>query len=364
MNLVIYLLSAFLALSFLVFFHELGHYISAKFFGVTVERFSIGFGKVLGGRRCCGTEWVFSAIPLGGYVRMKGQDDSDPTLTSDDLDSYSSKKPWQRIVILLAGPLANIILAFFIYLSLAIGGAPLIAAQKYLPPVVGKVQSQSPAEKAGLRSGDRISEICGRDIEYWFQISKAIQDCGSEVKMTVIRDGERLPIDLSTMAIDAKDEFGQSVRKKVIGISPEAKRGEKVYFSLPDALYYAWNETVEGSLLIVKSVFKMGTGEIGTENVGGPITIFDILMKFAERGLPYLLFISALISINLGVLNLFPIPALDGGHIVFNLYEAISGRAPSETVYYRITVAGWAILGGLLFLGLYNDISRYGGIHG
>jgi regulator of sigma E protease len=364
MNLVIYLLSAFLALSFLVFFHELGHYISAKFFGVTVERFSIGFGKVLGGRRCCGTEWVFSAIPLGGYVRMKGQDDSDPTLTSDDLDSYSSKKPWQRIVILLAGPLANIILAFFIYLSLAIGGAPLIAAQKYLPPVVGKVQSQSPAEKAGLRSGDRISEICGRDIEYWFQISKAIQDCDGKVKMTVIRDGERLPIDLSTMAMDATDEFGQSVRKKVIGISPEAKRGEKVYFSLPGALYYAWNETVEGSLLIVKSVFKMGTGEIGTENVGGPITIFDILMKFAERGLPYLLFISALISINLGVLNLFPIPALDGGHIVFNLYEAISGRAPSETVYYRITVAGWAILGGLLFLGLYNDISRYGGIHG
>jgi len=143
------------------------------------------------------------------------------------------------------------------------------------------------------------------------------------------------------------------------------KKDTVIHFSPSEALFYAWNETKKASLLITKGIAKMSTGEVGTENVGGPITIFDVMMKFAQAGFVYLLFIMALISVNLGILNLLPIPALDGGHIMFNLYEIIARRAPSEAAYYRLTVLGWAILGGIMFLGLYNDINRiWGGSHG
>ena len=157
MLLVLYLFIALLALSVLIFFHELGHFIVARLMGVKVERFSIGFGTILARKECCKTEWVISAIPLGGYVKMKGQDDSNPTARSSDPDSYNAKRPWQRILILLAGPLANFVLAFFLYLFVALHGAPLIAATDYLPPVVGKVALDSPAAKAGIRAGDRLT---------------------------------------------------------------------------------------------------------------------------------------------------------------------------------------------------------------
>ncbi len=134
MEIFLYIIIAIVGLSFLVFFHELGHFIAARAFGVKVERFSVGFGKVLAKRWCCSTEWVFSLIPLGGYVKMKGQDDANPLIKSSDTDSYNAKKPWQRIIILLAGPLANILTAFWIYIIIAIGGAPIITGERLYSP--------------------------------------------------------------------------------------------------------------------------------------------------------------------------------------------------------------------------------------
>jgi len=365
MSLVLYLLIALTALSVLVFFHELGHFAAARFFGVTVERFSIGFGKVLGRRRWRGTEWVFSAVPLGGYITMKGQDDSDPLAKSSDPDSYGSKKPWQRIVILLAGPLANLVLAFFIYFVIALHGAPLVAASDYVPPVVGVVSPDTPAEKAGMKPGDRIRSVDGTAVRYWYQIGEAIQKASEPVGIVVEREGRALTLRLRTKVVEGENEFRQKIRKRIIGIAPQFTPGMRVAFSFPQALFYAWNETKKASLLIVKGIGKIGTGEVGTQNVGGAITIFDVMMKFAREGFVYLLFIMALISVNLGVLNLLPIPALDGGHILFNLYEILARRAPGEAVYYRLTMLGWAILIGIMFLGIYNDINRiWGGTHG
>ncbi len=375
MSIVFYLFVAFVALSVLVFFHELGHYTAAKLFGVKIERFSIGFGKVLARKQCCDTEWAFSAIPLGGYVKMKGQDDTDPgnrgrrvakstqrvdfhTPDLDDPDSYNSKKPWQRIIILLAGPAANLILAFFTYLHIAFWGVPVAVAVDYLPPVVGAVSEKTPAKEAGLQKGDRIIEVNGKKVKYWYEIGPLIQSAPDPVHIVVQRGSKTKSLSLGTKTVDAKNEYMEDIKKRIIGIAPKIDINATINFHGKEIFEYAWRETVKATTLIATGVKKLGTGEVSHKQVGGAITIFDIIMKFAEHGISYLLFIMALISVNLGVLNLLPIPALDGGHIMFNLYEMITRRPINDTAMYYLTMLGWMILIGLMFLGLYNDIGR------
>lgn len=361
MELILYIFIAILALSVLVFFHELGHYTAAKLFGVKVERFSIGFGKPFYKTYWLDTEWAFAPILLGGYVKMKGQDDTDPLSKSDDPDSYNSKKPWQRIVILLAGPLANIVLAFFMYLIIAFSGAPVSTASPYVEPIIGSVKKDTPAYIAGLKENDKILEIGEFKIKYWYEIGDAIQKTKEPIPIKIKRDNKILTLTLSTKLIESKNEFNEVIKRKIIGIAPKIKRGDIIHFSPIEALKYAYNETLKATLLITKGVQKISTGEVDAKNISGAITIFDILIQFAKEGLLYLMFIAALISVNLGVLNLLPIPALDGGHIVFNLYEMITKKPPSEKVLYNLTLAGWVFLIGLMIFGLYNDINRIWG---
>ena len=361
MSIIFYLFIALVALSVLVFFHELGHYTAARFFGVTIERFSIGFGKILARKQCCDTEWAFSAIPLGGYVKMKGQDDTNPLARSSDPDSYDSKKPWQRIIILLAGPLANLVLAFFVYLFIAFAGAPMSVAVDYTPPVVGSVSEDSPAREAGLQEGDRILSVNHHPVRYWYEIGRDIQSAPDPVYLSIDRHGRKLSLTLSTKTVEGTNEYMEKIHRRIIGIAPKIDANSTIRFTPSQALHYAWRETVKATTLIATGTKKMVTGEVSSKQVGGAITIFDIIMKFAAHGIMYLLFIMALISVNLGVLNLLPIPALDGGHIMFNLYELITRRPPSENALYYLTMLGWALLLGLMFLGLFNDITRIWG---
>lgn len=361
MYIALYLFVALLALSALVFFHELGHYAAAKYFGVHVERFSIGFGKILARKHWYNTEWAFSAIPLGGYVKMKGQDDSDPTKKSFDPDSYNAKQPWQRIIILLAGPLANFMLAFFVYLAIASMNTPTVVAQGYQAPVIDKVTPDKPAEKIGLQKGDLILSVNGIQIKYWYEIGENIEKSLGNINLLVQRGTQIIPFTLPTKLIDGENEFKEKIKRKIIGIETHLDRNATIEFTPSEALFYAWNETKKASILIATGVKKMSTGEVSHEHVGGAITIFDLIMKFAALGFVYLLFIMALISVNLGVLNLLPIPALDGGHIMFNLYEMLTRREPSEQAIYALTLFGWAVLFGLMGLGLYNDVNRIWG---
>ncbi len=350
------LIVSLLVLSILIFFHELGHFLAARFFGVTVERFSIGFGPIIAKKRCCDTEWALSAVPLGGYVKMKGQDDSDPLAKSDDPDSYTALHPWQRIIILFAGPFANFLLAFIFYFIIALSGYETLA------PKVGKVLPDSAAARAGLQAGDIIVAIDRQPIKSWEDLSQIIASSPKPLHFVIKRNGRFKDFLITPQITTTKNIFGEKVQRAMIGIAP-AQEFVKVDMTLPQAFAFAWHKTVEAAKFIVISIEKLIEGVVSPKEIGGVISIMDITAKASQAGLIALLSFSALISVNLGILNLLPIPALDGGHIMFNLYEWISGKAPSEEVLYRLTMAGWIFLIGLMGLGLYNDINRLLGVY-
>jgi regulator of sigma E protease len=348
------ILVALLVLSVLIFFHELGHFTAARFFSVQVDVFSIGFGKRLWSKKIGKTEWSLSAIPLGGYVKMKGQDDTDPTKVSYDNDSYTSKKPWQRIIILLAGPFANFLMAFMLYLAISYMGVPKLLTY------VDKVSKDSPAYQAGVQKEDKIIQINGYNVHFWEDVGKQINASSGGITIIVERAKHLVTLQLKPKVIDDKNVFGEKITRRIIGITPLPKQTTLKYGFI-DGFSYAWDQTVKSSLLIFQSVQKLITGVVGADKLGGIITIVDVTAEASSAGILSLFFFTALISVNLGVLNLLPIPALDGGHIMFNLYEIVRGKAPSESVMYYITLVGWALLLSLMMLGLYNDVNRLWG---
>ncbi|KAB7885369.1 RIP metalloprotease RseP [Poseidonibacter ostreae] len=340
-----------LVLSFLVFFHELGHFVAARYFGVKVHVFSIGFGKQLFAKEWRGTTWQFSLIPLGGYVKMKGQDDSNPALIESGDDSYNTKKPWQRIVILFAGPFANFLLAAILYFSIAIMGASTFAAQ------IGTVQKDSPAFHAGILKDDLIVRINEHEIKSWEDIGKIIVNSQGALKFYIKRDNKLIAKTINPHISDSQNMFKEKIKKRMIGISPSGKVVQ-LDLSLSESLVYAYEKTIFSSTMIFQGVQKLIQGIIPSSEIGGVITIGKVISDASQSSIIALFTITALISVNLGVLNLLPIPALDGGHIMFNIYEMITKRKPSDKVFMFLTIAGWVILGSLMLLGIYNDINR------
>jgi len=345
------ILVSLLVLSALIFFHELGHYFAARAVGVAVEVFSIGFGKRFMTFKRWGTEWSISAIPLGGYVRMKGQDDSDPTKVSLDPDSYNVKSPLQKIFILLAGPVANFVLAFVLYFFIALGGPNILS------PVIGDVVKDSPAEIAGLKTNDTVLSINGVKITTWKEMAKIIEHSDGALNVEIQRAGF-IEFKMLTPAIrETTNMFNEVIQKKMIGIG-SAGVSHKLELSPSETLSYATEQTIFASTMIFTGLKKLIVGEVPAKELGGVITIVKLTSDATDAGWMSVLFFAALISVNLGVLNLLPIPALDGGHIMFNLYEFIFRREASEAIIIKLTIAGWVILFSLMGLGLYNDINR------
>ncbi|GGD43627.1 putative zinc metalloprotease [Malaciobacter pacificus] len=340
-----------LVLSFLVFFHELGHFLAARFFGVKVNVFSIGFGKRIFAKEWKGTTWQFALIPLGGYVQMKGQDDTKPGLVEEGNDSYNTKRPWQRIIILFAGPFANFLLAAILYFAIAIMGATTLA------PQVGKVQENSPAFKAGILPNDEILRINNTEIKSWEELGKIITTTQGSLNFFIKRDNQFISKTINPYISDSENMFKEKIKKRMIGISPSGKI-VNLDLSFTESIVYAYEKTIFASTMIFQGVQKLIQGIIPSSEIGGVITIGKVISDASESSIIALFAITALISVNLGVLNLLPIPALDGGHIMFNLYEMIVRRKPSDQVFMFLTIMGWVILGSLMLLGIYNDINR------
>jgi regulator of sigma E protease len=342
---------ALLVLSLLIFLHELGHYSAARFFGVYVEVFSIGFGKKLFSFHAFGTQWQISAIPLGGYVKMKGQEDMDPSALSYDTDSYTVKKPWQKIIILSAGPLANFFTAWVLFLGIAFGNPQVLS------PVVGQVLKDSPAQKGGVLAHDAILSVNGITISQWEELSDTITHSTGTLTLLVDRNGTRKILMVTPKVQESTNLFKEKIQKRLVGIAP-AGETHALELNFREKVAYASKQTYDTTALIVESLQKLLTGVVPAKEVGGVVSIVKITADATAYGWMSIFFLAALISINLGVLNFLPIPALDGGHIVLNLYEMIRGKAPSESFITQATVMGWVILMGLMVLGLYNDIMR------
>jgi regulator of sigma E protease len=434
-------------LGVLVAFHELGHFLAARWVGVKVLKFSLGFGPKLFGRKMGETEYLLSAIPLGGYVKLFGEDETEATTQEDRTRSFAHQRLWGKVLIVAAGPGFNFILAYFIFAGWLATGTPLFvptfqdltpdieamvpgspadtagiqigdrvsrvngrdistrtelfdavaksngqaltleikrgeqvktltvtptttpgphaSAQEpgyYLgveetPPLVTSVMQGSPAAKAGLQAGDHVVNIEGQTIHTWSQMTGIVKENPNrQLKVEVLREEHRVSLTVTPSAEKAMVN-GQSIEVGKIGISGPGRsimRSSTPLLSLYDGLGATWGWTE----LTAIGLYKMVVGDISSKNIGGPLTIAKISGEAAEQGASSVIFLIAILSINLGVLNLLPIPILDGGHLLFFLIEGILRKPLGERQREVAQQAGLVLLVGVMIFAFWNDLER------
>ena len=336
----------------LIVVHEFGHFLVAKWAGVGVLKFSVGFGPTLFGRTVNGTEYVLSAIPLGGFVKMVGED-PDATEPVDPAVSFSHQNVWKRIAIVVAGPVFNLLFAFLIF-------TVVLAAYGKRVPVdearIGGVTADMPAARAGLKPNDLVVAADGQPVT-WEQLSTAIRGSkGQPVTLDVQREGETLHLVVTPEARPDKSIFGEEIGTTyLIGI----ERGFAIESVGPiEAIGDGAAQTVWWCHTLIMSVVKIVQGRIPAQEIGGPLMIAQAAGQQAQVGLESLLLFIAVISINLGVLNLLPIPILDGGHLLFFVLEIVM-RRPLDMRHREIAQqVGLVILISLMAFAFYNDILR------
>jgi len=342
-----------IVLGVLIFFHELGHFLMARIFGVGVEKFSLGFGPRLIGKRVGITDYRLSAVPLGGYVKMVGEEPHSEIDAADIPISFTHKHVAKRMLIVAAGPFFNVLLAFVIFF-----GIFLISGTFVLKPSVGEVRDASPAKAVGLKSGDLITGINGRPVESWDEMAELISASkGRQLRVTVKRSGEVLDVAITPNLVKTKTIFGEETQRYVIGITASGDAYTRK-LNLLQAFSESLLQTYNVAKLMVVIIVKLITGAISTDTLGGPLMIAQMAGDQAKAGAGNLIFFIALISINLAIINLLPIPVLDGGHLMFFLIEAIKGRPVSLKVREIAQQIGLFILLLLMILVFYNDITR------
>ena len=346
------ILSVIVLLGVLIFVHELGHFLTAKLAGVGVLKFSLGFGPRIVGKKIGETEYLLSLIPLGGYVKLLGESEDDEITEADRARSFLVQSVWKRMMIVATGPIFNFLLAALIFTMVHIWGLPVLL------PKIGNIQEGSAALRAGLLKADLITAIDGKEIGRWTDMADLINDSGGKILNLTIKRGESLQIvSVQPTKFKVKNIFGEEVNSYKIGISPspETKIERLNPFS---AAVEGAKQTWVVSKLTLLSVVKMFQGVISPKTLGGPIMIAQLAGAQVREGLiPFLLFM-ALLSINLAVLNLLPIPILDGGHLFFYLIEAVTGREVNLKWRERAQQAGFALLVMLMIFVLVMDIER------
>ena len=352
-----------------VFIHEYGHYYFAKKYGVKVTDFSIGFGKELfGWNDKLGTRWKICWIPLGGYVKFFG--DRNVFSQSDQeeiIKKYSEEerkklfilKPlYQRSLIVAAGPIANFILAIVIFLFIY-----MFVGKDFTPAVINEVQKDSPAEVAGLMKNDVILEIDGTEVKSILDVSKLITMSTSDfIDFKVSRYDQDVLLKVKPNIVEAEDNLGNKINKRMIGImlGPYNNKINHVKLGPAKALYYSLNEVYFVTISSLKYLGSILTGSGDSSQLGGPIRIAKITGQVAEFGIVPFLSIMAYISISLGLINLFPIPLLDGGHLMFYGFEKILGRPLSQKTQEGFFRIGMFLLLFIMFFATYNDLKDLG----
>jgi regulator of sigma E protease len=439
------ILAAIVVLGVLIFVHELGHFLVAKRSGVGVLKFSLGFGPKLVGVKRGETEYLLSALPLGGYVKMIGEDPADQSAdAADPTRSFSQKSVGTRARIILAGPLANLLLPVLIF-----WGVFAIVGQPYFLPIVGTPEPGSPAAQAGLLPGDRVEAVNGIRIERWTDVETAVQaSAGKPLDFTMARDGRTFDVRLIPRSVTTQDIFGQDMQTWDLGLHPllstrigqvlpghvaeqaGLKSGDRI-IALNGAPVVEWEQlaktihespgkpvrltverdnqrfevevtprptrqqtgtgeeqigligigpapeshyerlnpvaalvagakkTADLSVLIVQGFVKLIEAKISPKTIGGPVLIYQMAGEVVQRGPVELLSFTALLSINLAILNLLPIPVLDGGHLLFSVIEWLRGKPVSLRKREIAQQVGLVLLVGLMIFAFYNDITRW-----
>lgn len=365
-NMAYYVLPFLILLGILVFVHELGHFWVARLLGVKVDEFSIGFGKELWGRTDRkGTHWKIAAVPLGGYCKFFGDEDAASAAESEKLKDLSEEEkkhvfqflpPFKKILIAVAGPAANYLFAVLVFTSIF-----MALGKMDFPPVVGSVIKGSAAEQGGIQANDRILTINGHKINNFkdinYEVTLAVD---GKADVVLLRDGMEKEISLNLVPVEMKNSDGTTTSQVMLGIKSlsimEVDHERLGFFA---ALHDASVETADITMATLRGVGQMITGKRGGEDVGGIIRIAEMSGDITKQNgiLDFVVFM-ALLSINLGLINLFPIPMLDGGHIVINLIELVTRRELGVKFKEILFKTGFALIMALMIFATWNDVVR------
>jgi regulator of sigma E protease len=348
-----YIIPFIIVLGVLIFFHELGHFLIAKLSNVKVLKFSLGFGPKVMGKKIGETEYIISAFPLGGYVKMLGEENNEEIIPEEAHRSFSQQPVVTRIAIAAAGPIFNFLLAFILF-----SGIFLISGYPIMIPEVGQVRPDSPADKSRILKGDIIEYIDGKKINKWGDIKKFIEKSPhKDLHMEIIRGNKRIATIVSPKEEIVKNIFGEEIKSALIGIVASGNIKE-LQLGPFQALVEGGKKTWELTALTVLTVVKLFQGVIPLKTLGGPIMIGQLTGDIARENLSYLLPFMAVISINLAILNLLPVPVLDGGLILLFLIEIVIRKPLSIKKREMAQKIGFFLLILLMGIVFYNDLVR------
>ena len=355
--------SAFaLLITVVVFIHELGHYSVGRWCGIGVETFSIGMGKQIWGKTDkYGTLWRVAILPIGGYVKFYGDEApsgkrSEASENIKDDMNFHNKSVWKKIATTAAGPLFNFILAIFIFSIIF-----FFRGESLVQPYVGQIVDESPAYNSGLEAGDEIIYADTKEILYFNDLRDyVLENPENEIELTVIRDGVEKKIFLTPEVISSKDRFGNDYSSARIGVigSQNPEHIELKKYGLITSIYRGTYETYNLSAKILSYLGKLIAGRESIDQMGGPIKIIQISGEISNYGIIPLLALIAAISVNLGIINLLPIPVLDGGHLLYYSLEVVRGKPLSQKTQEIGMQIGMSLLIALMIFVTFLDISR------
>ena len=347
------IISFLIVLSVLVLVHELGHFVAARRLGVRVEKFSFGFGPKIWSVKKGHTEYLISAIPLGGYVKMAG-DEPWEKLANQKWE-FLSRSVFDRFKIIFAGPLTNYVLAFLIFSVIFMFGSPTLTTE------VGGLLPDYPAKTAGLAAGDKIVSVSGKGVKYWEDMTGEIQKhVDGDIRLAVERSGRMLDINIKPVVRSTKDIFGHETKIALLGITPSPKIGKERY-PFPKCFLMGGKKLIQLTTMTYKALWSILTGKLSMkDSLTGPIGIFKITSDMAKLGFIYLLNLMAVLSASLAIFNVLPLPVLDGGHIMFLAIEKLRGKPLSLKAQEMVINVGITLLIMLTVVIFYNDIIKFG----
>ncbi len=351
------LLSFILVLGILIFVHEFGHFIVAKAFNVKVTKFSLGFGPKMFGKTWGETEYLVSALPLGGYVKMVGELGNDEISDEDAPRAFANKPVWQRFLVVFAGPFSNLFFTFILFsIIFTIVGLPILKPTT----MIGKVQENGAGAAAGLMAGDQFVRINHQEINDWAEVYHVVTNSnGTPLQITVLRGEDELSLTGKAEEIDLKNEFGEVTGKGYrLGIERDMSAMEFEDASIFQAILAGYEQTWDMTRKTVIGIGKMVQRVIPASEIGGPILIAQLAGKQMEAGWLQFCYFMGFLSVNLGILNLLPVPVLDGGHLVFFSLEAVRRKPLTAQAMEKLQMIGLALLVSLMVFAFYNDIIR------